>query len=184
MSLPDSKTKARVINRRMGSWHTSGRTPASPFFKAVARPRLKISRTHTGTSPTATATAKSEKESQTWEFATTRGQSSYETLCQLSFQLVSRKHSQRWLRLAFRSALRRRRASARVSCRSRAPAAFPLEPRAICVRNKVAHFPAIGSVVCSSARSLTAVLTGFWTPEANLKKQMSIRCQAQIWSWH
>ena len=116
--------------------------------------------------------------------ATTRGQSSYETLCQLSFQLVSRKHSQRWLRLAFRSALRRRRASARVSCRSRAPAAFPLEPRAICVRNKVAHFPAIGSVVCSSARSLTAALTGFWTPEANLKKQMSIRCQAQIWSWH
>ena len=103
---------------------------------------------------------------------TTRGRSGYEMLCQLSFQLVSRKHSQRWLRLAFRSALRRRRASARVSCRSRAPAAFPLEPRAICVRNKVAHFPAIGSVVCSSARSLTAVLTGFWTPEANLKKQM------------
>ena len=97
---------------------------------------------------------------------TTRGRSGYETLCQLSFQLVSRKHSQRWLRLAFRSALRRRRASARVSCRSRAPAAFPLEPRAICVRNKVAHFPAIGSVVCSSARSLTAVLTGFWTLDA------------------
>lgn len=27
-------------------------------------------------------------------------------------------------------------------------------------------------VVCSSARSLTAVLTGFWTLEADLKKQM------------